>query len=104
MQKAVVEEYLKHTALNLGQVARDVRYFYYHPDVDQIATEGTLKHYSHSVVSRFKSLGNNLFYSIVPPHWHHSKRDLEAMRDASARAWFLHGYAPWRFPNPLNRD
>lgn len=97
---SIAEEYWKHTALNLGQVVRDLRYFYYHPDADKIAAEGTLKHYSYSGLRRIGSLGNNIFYSIIPPHWHHTKEELELMKPGSAKEWFLHGYAPWSFPDP----
>ena len=93
-------EYWKHTALNIGQVARDFRYFYYHPAADKIANDGSAKHYAWSAVFRAKSLGNNLFYSLIPPHWHHSRSELEAMHEGTSRQWFLHGYAPWSYPDP----
>lgn len=96
----LIEEYWKHTALNLGQAARDIRYFYNHPDAGRFADEGSVKHVSYSMVRRARSLANNLFYSAIPPHWHHSRKELEYMTPASAREWFLHGYAPWRFPDP----
>ena len=100
--KSVVEEYWKHTALNLGQAARDVRYFYYHPEADRIATEGSPKHVAFSFIKRVGSLSNNLFYSIIPPHLHHTREQLGCMTQASTKAWFLHGYAPWKFQNPLD--
>lgn len=100
MNRSVIEEYWKHTALNLGQAVRDIRFIYYHPDADRLAKEGTLKHYAYSVFRRIKSFENNAFYSIIPPHWHHTAEDLVGMQPATAREWFLHGYAPWTYPDP----
>ncbi|MFM6927851.1 MAG: hypothetical protein ACKOX6_05265 [Bdellovibrio sp.] len=100
MNRSFALEYWKHTALNLGQAVRDLRYFYYHPDADKIAAEGTLKHYAYSCLRRIRSLANNIFFSVIPPHWHHTKTDLESMMPASAKEWFLHGYAPWSYPDP----
>jgi hypothetical protein len=103
MKSVTIEEYWKHTALNLGQAVRDLRYFYYHPDADKIAKEGTAKHYAYSAVRRVGSLSNNVFYSIIPPHWHHSKAELEYLTPASTKEWFMHGYAPWVYPDPIKK-
>jgi hypothetical protein len=46
IKRSFSEEYIKHTALNLGQLARDFRYFYYHPDADKAAKEGFLHGYA----------------------------------------------------------
>ncbi len=99
-KRSLRDEYWKHTALNLGQVARDLRYFYYHPEADKVAQEGSAKHYVASVGRRVRSLGNNIFYSVVPPHWHYTAEDLKSMTPVPAHKWFLHGYAPWQFPDP----
>ena len=100
---AFLDEYWKHAALNLGHVARDVRYFYYHPKADKIAKEGTLKHYVHSFARRVPSFANNLFFTVTPPHLHHTKEELAPMCAASFKDWFLHGYAPWTYPDPLRK-
>lgn len=100
MKFSILEEYWKHTALNLGQAARDIRFFYYHPDADEFADEGSGKNVAYSIVRRAGSFGNNIFYSIIPPHWHHTKEDLQYMMPASAKEWFLHGYAPWKYADP----
>ena len=39
-----LEEYLKHFALNLGQALQGVRYLFSHPDVDEIASRGSVGH------------------------------------------------------------
>ncbi|MGZ3742467.1 MAG: hypothetical protein ACXWRE_01300 [Pseudobdellovibrionaceae bacterium] len=103
MKYSAIEEYWKHTALNIGQATRDIRYFYYHPEADRIAAEGTIRHYAYSSFQRIRSFGNNIFFSIIPPHWHHTKQDLEYMTPASAKEWFLHGYAPWEYPDPIKK-
>ncbi|WP_413288283.1 hypothetical protein [Bdellovibrio sp. HCB337] len=103
MKRSFTEEYLKHTALNLGQLARDFRYFYYHPDADKVAKEGSLRHYVYSSGRRVKSMGNNLFYSVIPPHWHHTAEDLMTMPAGSMKEWFLHGYAPWEYCDPTRK-
>jgi hypothetical protein len=99
-RRSLLNEYWKHTALNLGQLVRDFRFFYYHPASDRIAREGTAKHYAASFVHRLRSMGNNAFYAIVPPHWHHTAEDLRSMSSVQTHKWFLHGYAPWRFSDP----
>ena len=39
-----VEEYFKHTALNLGQALQGIRYFHSHPDADAQAERGSARH------------------------------------------------------------
>jgi hypothetical protein len=85
-------DYFKHTALNAGQAARDARYMFDHPD----ARPGLS-----SAMKRLPSLAKNLWYSAIPPQWHHTKEDLKAMGAASAKEWFLHGYNPWDHPDPI---
>jgi hypothetical protein len=99
-KRSILDEYWKHTALNLGQATRDIRFFYYHPAADSLVKGGTLTHGLYSMLKRAESLGNNLYYAIIPPHGHHTSSDLRSMSSAPARLWFLHGYAPWRFPDP----
>lgn len=104
MKFSVIEEYWKHTALNLGQAVRDLRYFYCHPDADKYATEGSSKHVFYSFGRRVRSFGTNLFYSVIPPHWHHTKEDLQYISPASAIELFLHGYAPWNYEDPIKKS
>ena len=93
-EAGVVEEYAKHTALNLGQAARDIRYLTNHPG----APEGA-GHAFESVKRRLPSLLNNLFYAAVPPHLHHDKAELAAM-GGSLGDWYRRGYAPWKHAAP----
>ena len=98
--KELLREYSAHTALNLGQAARDLRFFYYHPGADELAVEGSPAHMLRSLPLRARSLANNVFFSTLPPHLHHTAKELKVMRRGSHAAWFLHGYMPWRFPLP----
>jgi len=95
--------YLNHAALNLGQAARDVRYFGNHPHADDVAEKGTAKHVAASVVARIPSLTSNLYYAALPPGLHHKKEDLEAIHDTSPMDWFMHGYKPWEHPDPQKK-
>jgi hypothetical protein len=95
--RAIGEEYLKHTVLNVGQAAHELRYFYSHPDFDRVAPRGSREHLRRSVVQRGKRFANDLFFAIIPPHWHHARDELAAMRLVPVRKWFFYGYAQWRF-------
>jgi hypothetical protein len=92
-----VEEYAKHTALNLGQALQGIRYFYSHPDVDRRAERGTWRHAVLSARLRGKRVVNDLFFASIPPHWHHSKDELEQMTTVPFGRWFQYGYCAWRF-------
>jgi len=101
--KQFFRDYAKHTALNLGQAARDLRFFYYHPGADKLAKEGSLRHAALSAPRRTKSLANNLLFSALPPQLHHSPKELSTMKSGSHAAWFLYGYMPWKYPDPARR-
>jgi serine/threonine protein kinase len=83
------EKYIKHTALNLGQAARDARYIHDYP-----GAEGIME----SVKLRLNSLANNLYYATIPPWTHHSDEELKDVAKATVMEWFNHGYAPWDHP------
>ena len=91
------DEYAKHSALNIGQALHDARYLFSHPDVDSRAPRGGLKHAWLSAQQRSKTLMNDLFFAIIPPHWHHSREELAAMAPISMSRWFRYGYCAWRF-------
>jgi hypothetical protein len=91
------EEYAKHAALNFGQALQGARYLFSHPDIDERARRGTLRHARLSLCLRGRRTLSDLFFAIVPPHWHHSREELRAMRDISFTRWFQYGYCAWRF-------
>jgi len=92
-----LEEYLKHSALNLGQALQGVRYLFSHPDVDEIASKGSFRHALLSARLRSKRVGNDLFFALIPPHTHHSRDELGSMRRTRTLRWFQYGYCAWRF-------
>jgi len=95
--RTIGEEYLKHTVLNVGQAAHELRYFYSHPDIDRAAPRGGLEHLRRSLTLRARRCVNDLFFAMIPPHWHHTSDELAAMRAVPLRRWFFYGYAQWRF-------
>lgn len=47
--KKFIIVYTKHSALNLGQLARDMYYFFDHPKAEKLAKEGSLPYRIHSL-------------------------------------------------------
>jgi hypothetical protein len=91
------EQYIKHFALNFGQALQGIRYFFSHPDVDRLSPRGSLKHILFSARLRSKRVANDLFFALVPPHWHHTQEELQAMSGIPTLRWFQYGYCAWRF-------
>jgi hypothetical protein len=91
------EEYAKHTALNLGQALQGLRYLYSHPRADAAAPRGSVAHLRRSLALRAKLIANDLFFAAIPPHWHHTRAELEGMCDVPTHRWFQYGYCAWRF-------
>ena len=87
------DEYVKHTVLNFGQALQGIRYFYSHPDFDDRAPRGSLRHFVLSLRLRLKRIANDLFFAAIPPHWHHTREELASMRNTPAGKWFIYGYA-----------
>jgi hypothetical protein len=94
---ALLEEYAKHSALNFGQVLHGALHLGSHPDIDPVASRGTFRHFYRSALLRSRRLGNDLFFALIPPHWHHSSEELRVIRGVPMRKWFFYGFAAWRF-------
>ncbi len=92
-----LEEYAKHSALNLGQALQGARYLLSHPDVDRLAPRGSFRHAWLSARLRAARIGNDVFFASIPPHWHHSREELAALCPISLASWFQYGYCAWRF-------
>src|ERR1700750_2881451 len=92
-----LQEYLKHSALNLGQALHGLRYIASHPDIDGVAPRGSSRHLLLSLRLRSARVGNDLFFALIPPHWHHTPQELEAMTRTRTTRWFQYGYRAWRF-------
>jgi 2'-5' RNA ligase/adenylate kinase family enzyme len=97
--------WLRHSALNLGQAARDVRYLTRYPAPDKISDLPLVE----SVKRRLASLASNLKYTALPPSEvnvrgrkligkHHSIEEVQEMANAPEGAIenFLMGYNPWK--------
>ena len=91
------EEYTKHSALNFGQALQGLRYLFSHPDFDSVAPRGTLRHAFLSAGLRSRRAVNDLFFALIPPHWHHTREELASMTKVPVSMWFLAGYCAWRF-------
>jgi hypothetical protein len=89
--RRVLKEYAKHSALNAGQAARDLRYLHDYPDAGSVSS---------SIKKRLLSLANNVKYTIKSPHSHHEVEDLVHMDKGRLRDWFLYGYDPSEWKNP----
>lgn len=94
---AYLEAYLKHSALNFGQAAQGLRFLFTHPDVDAVAPPGTVRHVMGSVRIRSRRLANDMFFAMIPPHWHHTPEECRSFRPYPAARWFDAGYRPCRF-------
>ena len=92
-----LEDYGKHAALNFGQALQGARYLFSHPDIDDRARRGTVRHASLSAQLRLRRIVNDLFFAILPPQSHHSADELRAMRFHPLLRWFQYGYCAWRF-------
>jgi hypothetical protein len=95
--KEIFEEYAKHAVLNFGQALQGIRYLFSHPDSDEVAVRGSLRHLILSLRLRTKLVANDLVFAAMPPHWHHSRQELAGMRPVPARMWFQYGYCAWKF-------
>ena len=86
-----LQAYYKHTALNLGQAFRDLRYLHKYPK-----TKSQNYSYIISILKRTKSFIQNLYYAVLHPLWtHHTKEDCQDLNSKSTKQWFLIGYKPW---------
>lgn len=94
---AALRDYAAHSALNLGQAARDLRYFTDHPHANKLHRPGTAAHALASALAfRTPSLANNLWFAALPPGLHHKPEEIEGLADQhSLKEWFQLGYKPW---------
>ncbi len=99
-------EYIRHAVLNLGQAAQGLRYLHSHPDIDGRYRRGSLAHVAASMAKRLALVANDLLYAFLPPRWHHSDDQLQAMMPVPVGQWFWYGYCAWAYTGteaaPLN--
>jgi hypothetical protein len=92
-----VEVWAKHAALNFGQVCQGLRYLGSHPDIDEAAPRGTVRHAIRSLALRGRRVANDAFFTVTPPQWHHAPPELVGMASIPARRWFQFVFWAWRF-------
>ena len=56
-----------------------------------------MRHRLRSAGLRAKLVSNDLFFALLPPHWHHSHAELQGMCAVPMARWFRYGYCAWRF-------
>jgi hypothetical protein len=42
-------------------------------------------------------VANDLYFALIPPHWHHTRDELRGMTRVSMARWYRYGYCAWRF-------
>lgn len=67
------------------------------PGFDPIACRGGIRHALLSFRLRSRRVANDLFFALIPPHWHHSREELVQLRAIPVSRWFQYGYCAWRF-------
>ncbi|MAE81101.1 MAG: hypothetical protein CMB80_00085 [Flammeovirgaceae bacterium] len=78
------EQYIKHAALNLGMVARNViGFFKKHPEEKDLPD---------SIRRRLAELQNDFKYTVLPPWTHHTDEDLQDMAKHTVWKYFPCGY------------
>ena len=93
----LVEEYAKHTALNLGQALQGLRCLHRTLTLTRRHRADHVHHAARSIVLRSRRIANDLFFATIPPHWHHTREELAQMTAVPIHRWFLYGYCAWRF-------
>ena len=80
-----MRKYGKHSALNIGQVARHVR----HP-VDLPGAEGKLD----ALKQRARYAASDAYYAAIPPGTHHTQEEIDELDDYSFSELLRMGYDP----------
>jgi hypothetical protein len=77
------EQYVKHAALNLGMVYRNLKNMpFKHPKEEDVPD---------SIKRRLSELANDLYYTVLPPWTHHTDEDLQSMAKHTVWKYFLCG-------------
>ena len=86
--ETLIESYMgdwaKHSTLNIGQVARHLRYFFDLPDTPRLQ----------AAKERAKFIFNDLIYAVLPPQVHHTPEEVEELTGYSYPELFKMGYDP----------
>jgi hypothetical protein len=90
-----LRKYGKHSALNLGQVARHMRY-----PVDLPGSEGKLD----ALKQRARYAANDAYYATIPPSTHHTQEEIDELDDYTFRELLRMGYDPDYAEEILDKD
>ena len=82
--ESYIEDYTKHSALNIGQVLRHVRYLFDLPDHTRFE----------AAKKRAKWIVNDLMYAILPPDTHHTEEEIEELTGFTYAELIKMGYDP----------
>jgi hypothetical protein len=80
-----LRKYGKHSALNLGQVARHARF-----PTELPGSEGKLD----ALKKRAAMAANDLYYAAVPPSTHHTQEEIDELDDYTLQQLLRMGFDP----------
>lgn len=79
-----LRDYAKHSALNLGQVLRHLRYLTDLPDTPRVE----------AMRQRLRWIANDLYYTITPGQWHHTQAELDELSNFTYAELLRMGFDP----------
>jgi hypothetical protein len=82
--ESYIEDYAKHSTMNLGQVLRHLRYLTDLPDTPR----------AEALKQRLRWLANDLYYTITPGQWHHTQAELDELSKYSYSDLLKMGFDP----------
>ena len=84
IRESYMKDYAKHSALNLGQVLRHLRYITNLPDTPKLE----------ALKKRLRWLANDLYYTVTPGQWHHTQAELDELSSYSYSDLIRMGFDP----------
>ena len=84
LAESYIEDWAKHSTLNIGQVLRHVRYLFDLPDTPRLQ----------AAKQRAKWIVNDLIYAALPPQTHHTPEQIEELTGLTYTELLKMGYDP----------
>ena len=84
IRESYMKDYAKHSALNLGQVLRHLRYITSLPDTPKLE----------ALKKRLRWMANDLYYTVTPGQWHHTQAELDELSSYSYSDLIRMGFDP----------
>ena len=85
LEEGYIKDYAKHSALNLGQVLRHLKYL-----TDLPGTNNKLE----ATKKRLRYIINDLYYTVTPGQWHHSQEELDELSKYKYKDLLKMGFDP----------